>query len=204
MADRHPDDTTEPIPWVAAGEEGQLPPDVGDEIHPDDADDEWHSGPPKKGVRLAVPTVILGVLVLLGVGFWGGAIAEKHHNPPASSALSSLASRFSSARGGAGGAGTGTGTGTGRTGAGGFGGASGAATEGIVTGVQGNTLYVTNAQGNLVKVTPGPSATITQSSPTPLSGLTTGNTVIVRGTTNADGSVTATGITSTPAGSGGG
>jgi hypothetical protein len=170
--------------------------DVGDEIHPEDADDEWRSGPPRQGIRLAVPTAILAVLALLGIGFWGGAIAEKHHNPPAGTALSSLANRFAAARGAAGagaGRGSGAGTGAGSTG--------GAATEGIVTGVQGNTLYVTNAHGDLVKVTPGPSATITQSSPTPLSGLATGNTVIVRGTTNADGSVTATAISSTPASS---
>jgi hypothetical protein len=202
------EDWTEPVHYADAptADLAELGPDAGADIHPDDVDDEWHSGPPKRGVRLAVPTMILGALVVLGLGFWGGAVAEKHHNPPAASALSSLASRFASRAGATGAAGAGGFGGTGASGFGGSGsgfggGAASAATEGIVTGVEGNTLYVTNAQGTLVKVTAGPSATITQSSTTPLAGLTTGNTVIVRGTTNSDGSVTATAITSTPASS---
>jgi hypothetical protein len=173
--------------------------DPGAAIHPEDPDDEWRSGPVRRGVRFAVPTAVLVVLVALAAGFWGGAVAEKHHNPSASSQLAGLASRFAAARGaGAGGAAGGATRGAGAGGA--VGGATrGAAASGIVTAVQGQTLFLTGSDGSLIKVTLGPSATVEQMQPSILAGLQTGNTAIVQGTRNPDGSVTATAIVSTPA-----
>lgn len=167
-------------------------------IHPDDADDEWSQRPARRGIRLHLPTAILLTLLVLAGGFWGGAVAEKHHNgsPSSNSALSALANRFAAARGATG---TGTGSRSGRTGSGGgltggAGGLAGAATAGIVTGVQGDVLYVTDASGNLIKVTIGPSTTVTRTAKSNLAGLQTGDTVVVSGTTAANGSVTATAV----------
>jgi hypothetical protein len=162
--------------------------DPGADIHPEDPDDEWRSGPVRHGFRFALPTAVLVVLVALAAGFWGGAMAEKHHNPSASSQLAGLANRLASARG------SGTGAAAGGVARGG-----GAAATGIITAVQGQTLYLTGSDGSLIKVTLGPSATVEQMEPSTLAGLHTGNTAIVQGTRNPDGSVTATAIVSTPA-----
>jgi hypothetical protein len=184
-------------------------------IHPDDPDDDWSTGQTRKGLRLHAPTAVLLGLIVLAGGFWGGAVAEKHHSgsPSSSSASSALANLRAAARGaagsGAGASGLG-GTGAGGTGAGGGlgagGGAAGAATAGIVTGVEGNILYVTDAAGNLVKVAVGPTATVTRTAKSSLTGLQTGDTVVVQGTTGTGGTVTATSVRATaqgvPAGTG--
>ena len=190
---------TEPLP-VHAVEDADTE-DPGADIHPEDPDDEWRSGPVRRGIRLAVPTAVLATLIALAAGFWGGAVAESHHNPSTSSQLASLASRFGAGRGAGGFSRTGTAGAGGAAGTGGAAGASGrtAAASGIVTGVQGQTLFLTGSDGSLIKVTLGPSATIEQTAPSTLGGLQTGNTAIVQGTKNPDGSVTATAIVSTPA-----
>jgi hypothetical protein len=130
-------------------------------------------------------------LAVLAGGFWGGVVAEKHHGT-GSTASSTAASRFAAARS-AGASGLG-----GRFA--GLGGGATPATSGIVTGVVGNTLYVTNASGALVKVTVGSSATITRTGSTSLSGLKTGDTVIVSGSTGANGTVSATSVRATAQG----
>jgi hypothetical protein len=165
-------------------------------IHPEDPDDEWAvASPAGRGFRVRAVTGVLVVLGLLAGGFWGGVVAEKHHagTSTASSAASALASRFAALRGG-----TGTGTGTGASA---FAGAAGA-TTGEVTEVQGNVLYVTenDAAGTLVKVTVGPSTTITRTAKSSLAGLQQGDTVIVTGSKGANGSVAATAIRATAQG----
>jgi hypothetical protein len=166
------------------------------DIHPDDPDDEWATGPTRSGIRLHAPTAVLLSLIVLAGGFWGGAVAEKHHSGSSSgsNALSALASRFAAARSTTGTSGA---TGFGGRGAASTGTATGSATAGIVTEVQGNTLYVTDASGNLVKVTVSPSATVTRTAKSSLAGLQTGDTVVVQGTTGAGGSVTATSVRAT-------
>jgi hypothetical protein len=174
--------------------EPYLTADTG--IHPDDADDEWPQQQARRGVRLPVLTATMIALAVLAAGFWGGAAVEKHHastaSSSASSALSSLASRFAAARG----AGTGS---SGFAGVGSSGGA-GSATAGLVTGVEGNTLYVTDSSGKLVKVQVGASATVTRTAKSSLAGLQTGDTVIVQGTSGSSGTVTATSVRATAAG----
>ncbi|MDQ2727041.1 MAG: hypothetical protein M3Y91_04050 [Actinomycetota bacterium] len=186
---------TEPQPQVTDGEEA-APGDRGADIHPEDPDDEWQRGPARRGVRVAIPTAVIVTLVAVAAGFWGGAIAEKHHNPSGGSQLASLAGRFASTRGAGGFSGAGSARAAGAAGASGR---SAAAASGIVTGVQGQTLYLTGSDGSLIKVTLGPSATVDQAAPSTLGGLQTGNTAVVRGTRNPDGSVTATAIVSSPA-----
>src|ERR1700722_19528550 len=113
------------------------------DIHPEDPDDDWSTGKVRSGFRLQTFTALLLGLLVLGGGFWGGVVAEKHHSGSSSGAnsLSALASRFAAGRGA-----TGTGSTTGGTGAtpgaSGFGGAAASAASGIVTGVPGDILYV--------------------------------------------------------------
>ncbi|MFE2310571.1 DUF5666 domain-containing protein [Streptomyces sp. NPDC059411] len=94
---------------------------------------------------------------------------------------------------------SGTGTGTGQNGSRqGFGGATGGlgAGVGLTTGtvklVDGTTLYVTDAQGNVVKVTTDTNTQITEAKSGKVSDLQPGQTVTVRGSQNPSGDVAAT------------
>jgi hypothetical protein len=167
---------------------------VWDERVTDD-DDEWPDRGPRKGIRMSVPTVAgLALLIALG-GIWGGAALQRSHGTSSGSSTgaSSLASLFRS-RGGAASLFGGTGTGTGAAGA------LGGATTGTVTEVTGSTLYVTNASGDLVKVTVGPTATVDRNASSSLGALQVGDTVVVEGTKAANGSVAATSVSATGAG----
>ncbi|MFD8637575.1 DUF5666 domain-containing protein [Streptomyces sp. NPDC059533] len=96
--------------------------------------------------------------------------------------------------------------GQGRTGNGqngsrqGFGGSNGGlgAGAGLTTGtvklVDGATLYVTDAQGNVVKVTTDTNTQITESRSGKVSDLQPGQTVTVRGSRSPSGDVTATAV----------
>jgi hypothetical protein len=192
--------TNDPDPFFVPTPTPPDPPAPGPTqplIHPDDPDDDWAAvSPTGRGLRVRALTGSLVVLAVLAGGFWGGVVAEKHHGSgSATTSASAIAARFAAAARGA------SGTGTGGTGGfSGFGGAAGAATSGLVTGVVGNVLYVTNSSGALVKVTVGPSATITRTGKSSLSGLQTGDTVIVSGTKAANGSVSATSVRATAQG----
>ncbi len=138
---------------------------------------------------MAWPVAVLLVLLIAGGGIWGGAALQRSQGSTtgAGSIASAFASRFASARG--------------ATGArGGFGGASTAAASGTVTEIQGSTLYVTNASGNLVEVKIDTSTTVTRNAKTTLSGLAPGDTVVVEGTKAKNGTVTASSIAATAAG----
>lgn len=147
--------------------------------------------------RITTPfTRVLLVLAVLGAGFLGGALIDRWQRPSSSSAtnVQSLISQFR--RGGAGGAGASGASGA--SGAGGgaaqaFGGAG--TTIGTVKLVDGKNVYVQDAQGNVVKVTTGPSTTVTISKPGKVSQLAPGSTVIVQGKASSDGtSMAATSI----------
>jgi hypothetical protein len=195
MPEPIPEAITEPVPDVS---EAREPTQTLDLLHPEDPDDEWPVEPPKRNLKLRIPTAALVGLLILAGGFWGGAVAEKHHSGSSSSgnsALAALAQRFAGGGTGATGArGAGGAGGTGGTGFFGAGGAGGSATTGLVTGVQGNTLYVTDSSGALIKVTVAPSVAITRTASTPLTGLQTGDTVVVSGTKAANGTITATSV----------
>jgi len=135
-----------------------------------------------RGLRVSALTGVLVLLLAVAGGFWGGVALQKHHG--GSSSSSSALSRVAAAARAAG-AGTGS-----RLGAGGF----GAATAGTVIGVSGDVLQVSDSSGNIVKVTVGPSATVTRTSSEPLSGLKIGDTVVVSGSSESNGSVTATAV----------
>ncbi|MEV6579922.1 DUF5666 domain-containing protein [Streptomyces sp. NPDC051582] len=175
-------------------------------------------------------TLLLSGGVVAGLAFTGGALVEKSHlqgSPGAGSGGRNFAAgaggqtRTGGAPSGAGGAGQGQGaTGAGRTGAGqggarqGFGGATGGpgggagVTTGTVKLVDGTTLYVTDAQGDVVKVTTDTNTQITQAKSGKVSDLQPGQTVTVRGSQNPAGDLAATtvaqGVAGGFAGGGGG
>ncbi len=76
---------------------------------------------------------------------------------------------------------------------GGLGGAGGA-TIGEVSYVSGSTLYVTNAEGNTVKITTSPASSITKTVKSDVHGIHPGETVVVRGSKGTNGAVTAESI----------
>ena len=155
-----------------------------------DEDEEWPDRGPRQGLRMSVPTVALLALLIAAGGIWGGAALQRSEGTSSgsSASASSFASLFRGARGAT--------TGSPLSAAG----AAGGATTGTVTEVSGDTLYVTNASGALVKVTVGPSTTVDRNAAASLGSLQVGDTVVVEGTKASSGSVTATSVSATGAG----
>jgi hypothetical protein len=197
--------------------------------------DEWAQDdetlPPRPRRRLLgkggnpVQVALLGVL-LLACGFIGGVLVEKGQtSASASGAGGALASRFAALRGAAssasgtapassGGGSGGAAAAGGAAASGGsaapggfagrFGGAGGA-TIGEVAYISGSTLYVTNTEGDTVKVSTSAASSITKTVKTDVHGIHPGETVIVRGTRGANGAVSAESVSvSTGAAAGGG
>jgi hypothetical protein len=165
----------------------------------------------KGGNPLAL--ALLGVL-LLACGFIGGVLVEKGQTSSGSSSsatgsASGLAARFAALRAGASGAGsstTGSGGSAGSTG-GGFGGSAGAAgfarpTAGTVAYLDGSTLYVTNSEGNTVKVQTSAGTTVTKTVKSTVKHIHPGETVTVTGTTGSNGAITAESISAGASGGG--
>ncbi|HEU5332097.1 MAG TPA: DUF5666 domain-containing protein [Actinocrinis sp.] len=170
--------------------------------------------------RTKLPKVTTGLVaaVLLCGGFLGGVLLQKHED----GSSSARGAGFSFA--GAGGTGTGTGTGaggTGRTGRGGFGGfgggtgtgtgtgagaggaaGGGSAITGTVTVVSGNTVYVTASDGSVYTVTTNGSTAISIAQTGTISQLKPGQKVVVSGSGDSNGNVTATSITAGSSGTG--
>jgi hypothetical protein len=189
------------------------------EPHGSAADDTWAQEPleelPPRPRRRLLGTggnpiflSLLGVL-LIACGFIGGVLVEKGQTSSSSnSATAGLASRFAALRGGAGPTTTGSASGAagssasgGGSAAGGgfagrFGGLGGAggATIGEVSYISGDTLYVTNAEGNTVKITTSPASSITKTVKSDVHGIHPGETVVVRGGKGANGAVSAESI----------
>ncbi|MFE5769663.1 DUF5666 domain-containing protein [Streptomyces sp. NPDC056485] len=179
------------------------------------------AAPPRP--RLPWLTLVLSGGVVAGLAFTGGVLVEKGHlrdSPGTGSAGRNFAAgaggqgRTGSAQGGAGATGqgrTGSGTGSGQSGGRqGFGSAPGGpgAGAGVTTGtvklVDGTTLYVTDAQGNVVKVTTDTNTQITQAKSGKVSDLQPGQTVTVRGSQNPAGDLAATTVAQGGAGGFGG
>jgi len=166
-------------------------------VPPYDEDDEPEFTPrPRR--RAHALTFILGGALLIAAGFYGGVLLQKHedHGSTAATTTAARTRALAGATGGTatGGAGTGTGGrgGFAGFGAGGAGGAGGGAVTGTVKLVDGSNVYVTDTSGNVVKVLTGASSTLTKTDPATTKDIAPGNTVIVRGTQNSDGSYTAT------------
>jgi hypothetical protein len=160
-------------------------------------DDLWPTRTRRSGIRVRLPTAVLLALVVAGVGFWGGSTLQKDHGSTASAATAGnfAALRNARARGTSGGF-------PGQTG----GGSNG--TAGTVTVIQGNTVWVTAADGSLVKVKLTQATTVTRNATSTKGALRPGDTVVVQGAAAKNGTVTASSVAATakgvaPTGSGG-
>lgn len=158
----------------------------------------------------ANPTLfaLFGVL-LIACGFIGGVLVEKGQSSSgaATTGAPGLASRFAALRGAAG-ANAGGGASFGRGASAGsaaslFSGGAGA-TVGQVAYVSGHTLYVTNAEGNTVKVKTSVGATVSKTVKASVKDIHPGETVIVTGSAGANGAVSAESIRVSEAGASGG
>jgi hypothetical protein len=191
-------------------------PDADDEGHDDDAYDEFgdDAGTPGRPRRALVNRYSVGlVVVLVGAGcFYGGVRVEKSQVGTSASGAGGLASRFAAASAGPTSASAGTGA-SGRRSerGGGFGGASGATgftgapgvaggatgaggTEGTIASINRDTLYITEASGNTVKVTLSSATTLTKTVAVTKRSLYPGDTVSVTGASGTDGGVSATAV----------
>lgn len=169
-----------------------------------------HELPPRPRHRLlGVGANPLGVGLLCALltvcGFIGGVLVEKGEGQPsaASGGTGALASRLAALRGG--------GSGSGGRGSGGglaqlAGAASGGAspTVGQVAYVSGHALYVTDFEGNTIKVTASAGASVTRTVKSALKSIRPGETVIVTGSSGSDGSIRAQSIHASEASAGGG
>ncbi len=172
--------------------------------------DEWLDEPdelpPRPRRRLLgvggnpIPLALLGVLLIAG-GFIAGVQVQKGEETSSASsggATASLASRFAALRGG-GTTGTGASSSKASTGAptGGFAGSGTSFTRptaGTVAYLAGSTLYVTNSEGNTVKVTTSAGTSVTKTVKSTVKGVHPGETVTVTGATSAKGTVSADSI----------
>jgi hypothetical protein len=155
--------------------------------------------------RLKLPKVTLALAgaALVCAGFLGGVLVQKHLGGSSSNGRGNFAAGFTGGRTGAGttgrtgtGSGAGTGTGGGFFGRGGSGaGGAGGAITGTVTVVSGDKLYVTAADGSVYTVTTNGSTVINVTQSGKLSQLKPGQTVIIAGSNDNSGDVTATSIT---------
>jgi len=185
---------------TTSGEAGQLAPGLGptglDEFELDDA----VLAPPPRRKRLPFATAALGACVMVGVGVVGGIAIQKHWGV-SSNAANGRAAAFAA---------------LGRaTGASGVSGRSGPASQfarggtiGTVKAIDGRSLYVTDAQGNVVKVTTTAATTVRVTQTGSLRKIKPGDNVVVQGAQTASGysatSITDSGSESALGGFGGG
>ena len=138
--------------------------------------------------RLLAPLPVALVVVLaVACGFIGGVLVEKGETS-SSSTPSTGGSLAAAARGG----------GRGRLAAGLAGGpaagAGGGATVGQVAFVSGSTLYVTDSEGNTLRVITSRASTVTKSVKSSVAGIHPGETVLVTGAKAANGAINAESI----------
>lgn len=164
--------------------------------------EQWPADPqelpprPRRRLLTPLPLALAGVL-LIACGFVAGVLVEKGQTsssggsgtPAALSSrlagLRSASTSGSSARGSGGGA------------AGGFAsrfGAGGGATVGEVAYVHGSTLYVTNAEGNTVKVSTSEASAVSRTVKSSVKQVHPGETVTVIGEATSGGAILARSI----------
>jgi hypothetical protein len=144
---------------------------------------------PRPRRRAHVLTFVLAGALLVGAGFYGGVLVQKHQGGGTTSSTTGTGrARGAFAAAGVSGA-SGAAGASGR----GFGGGGGAVT-GTVKLVDGKNVYVTDTSGNVVKVETGASSQLTKTEPATTKDVAPGNVVIVRGTQNSDGSYTASSL----------
>jgi hypothetical protein len=173
---------------------------------PTEEDEAWLEEPeelprrPRRRLLSPIPLALLAALLTAG-GFIGGVLVEKGQSASTSSAGAGtgLASRLAGLRGGGSGAtavGAAGGGGSGAAGAGGAGATGGGQrpTAGQVAYINGTTLYLTNAEGNTVKVTTSAGTSVNKTVKASVSGIHPGETVTVTGSSGASGVISAESI----------
>lgn len=158
--------------------------------------DDLPAPPRRRASRITAATVVLALASMGAIGFALGVVIEKHQLPKTNqtqvSAAASAGARAArgsttTVAGGAAGAGGGGAGGGGGGGGGGFGGGL----IGQVAAVDGTTLTVTEANGNVAKVTIAPTSAITRTNPATAADIKSGDYVTVQGAAGTDGTTTA-------------
>jgi hypothetical protein len=155
--------------------------------------------------KLPSVTLILAAIVVASAGFLGGALVGKHYGSSGSGNLAAAfrglaAARSTASASASPGASGGTGSGFAGRGGGAFGG--GNATIGTIKLIDGSTVYVQTTAGDIVQVKTSSGTKVTVSQTVPVKDLQPGETVIVEGSKNASGGVSATSISQTTLGAG--
>jgi hypothetical protein len=152
--------------------------------HTSDADwDDDSPLPPRRPKLFGAATwTLAGILVAAGCFTLGARIGHDH--APAASATTAGRTLAAGARA----TGAATGTAFARTGTGA---AGGGGTFGQVQLVDGDNIYIQDSQGNTIKITPAPTATITVNRPGTPADFKPGDNVVVQGTADANGNIAA-------------
>ena len=193
----------------------EYEPDV--DYEPAEQEDEWLDDEselprrPRRRLLTPIPLALLAAL-LIACGFIGGVLVQKGQGGTASpsggasgfpSGLAALKGAVPGARaaGGKSSAG-GSGAKGGASGFPGLGGAGGGVTSGEVAYVRGSTLYVTDSQGNTVKVSAAAGSKVTKTVSTKANRIHPGATVVVLGSKAKNGNISASSISVSSAASG--
>lgn len=185
------------------------------DYEPAEQEDEWLDDEselprrPRRRLLTPIPLALLAAL-LIACGFIGGVLVQKGQGGTASptggasgfpSGLAALKGAVPGA-GAAGGKSSAGGSGGGAGAFPGLGGAGGGVTTGEVAYVRGSTLYVTDSQGNTVKVSAAAGSKVTKTVSTKANRIHPGATVVVLGSKAKDGSISASSISVSSAASG--
>jgi hypothetical protein len=165
-------------------------------------EDDWHTAAQEP---LAAPgrprrrffnrrSAALAAVITCAAGFYAGVRVEKSQLSSTASAATTSA-RGTASTGAPGGGGL---PGAGRFGGGG-GGGGGNASLGTISSVNGNTIYLTDATGNTVKVTLSSSTKLAKSLGVSKSALHPGDSVVIQGVKNSSGTLVATSLSDTGA-----
>jgi hypothetical protein len=172
--------------------------DHGGPRPPSDADEILATPPPARALdgalanrprRRGLPTStgVLGVIVLVALGFLGGLLVGRHTaSGQTDAAAGGLPQGFPTPGGGAG-----------------VGGTLGGFTAGTVTRVEGDTLYLETVNGDTVKVVTTGDTQIQISQEGTLADLSKGSSVVVLGSSTNQGVLKATRVTEGDLGAGG-
>ena len=142
----------------------------------------------KRPSSLTPVTGGLLALAIAAVGFVGGVLIEKEQ--AGSPAAGALPAGLSSSGGGPDGLAAAQ--------------SGGGTTFGTVANVTGRTLYVTDAQGNTIKVLTTKGSTVTRSASSKVGDIHPGDSVVIQGQQRRSGTVKAQSVRASAAGSGGG
>jgi hypothetical protein len=157
--------------------------------------------PPRPRRRLFTPvTGALLAVLLAACGFVGGVLIEKGQ---ASGGTSAAAGAFGGRGAGGVGARAAGARGQGPPSLGSQGAGGGGGTAGQVSSVRGGTIYIQDTQGNTLRVTLPPGASVTRTTTSSVRAIHPGDAVVVQGSTRNDGSIRASSIRSTAADVGG-